>query len=138
MTIVVGYVPTPEGRAALRRAAEEARLREASLVVVSSVDAGSGPDAPSQEEVDAELDLVKQELAELGLAFEVRRCDRGRLASEDILDVVEEVDAELVVIGVRRRSRVGKLVLGSHAQTVILNAPCPVVAVKPAQTASAD
>jgi nucleotide-binding universal stress UspA family protein len=56
---------------------------------------------------------------------------RGRDASEEILAVAHERRAELVVIGLRRRSPVGKLLLGSTAQRVLLDAPCPVLAVKP-------
>ena len=85
-TIVVGYVPKPEGRAALRRAAEEA-------------------------EVGRDLKL---------------RID----PADDLVNVAQDVEADIIVIGLRRRSPVGKLILGSNAQRVLLDAPCPVLAVK--------
>ena len=56
---------------------------------------------------------------------------RGREASEEILAVAKEHRAELIVIGLRRRSPVGKLLMGSTAQRVLLDAACPVLAVKP-------
>lgn len=130
MTVVVGFVPTPEGEAALSRAAAEASLRQSSLVVVSSLDPDRERDRAAVARVEAELDRVKEKLAGEGLAFDVRRLDTGRLASEDLIDVAVSVDAEMIVIGLRRRSPVGKLILGSHAQTILLSAPCPVLAVK--------
>jgi nucleotide-binding universal stress UspA family protein len=55
---------------------------------------------------------------------------RGLDPAEDLLKVAEEVSAELIIIGLRRRSPVGKLILGSNAQRILLDAPCPVLAVK--------
>ena len=55
---------------------------------------------------------------------------RGNDAPEDIVEVAEEVGADFIVIGLRRRSPVGKLILGSNAQRILLDANCPVLAVK--------
>jgi len=132
-TIVVGYVPKPEGRAALRRAAEEAKLRNSSLVVVNSHRGGrefDGDDAIKSEE---ELEEIKAELAAAGVPHEVRQLVRGMDPAEDLVSVATEVGAECIVIGLRRRSPVGKLILGSNAQRVLLDAPCPVLAVKAAE-----
>ncbi len=119
-TIVVGYVPKPEGAAALARAIEEARLRGARLLVVSSDRGG----------LDAEANAIGEQLAASGVEHEVRRIAAGSDAARDLEDVAGEVDAELLVIGLRRRSPVGKLILGSSAQRILLDAPCPVLAVK--------
>lgn len=122
--IVVGYVPKAEGRAALRRAAEEAKLRGLPLVVINSVrtetDAG----------VDTELDSVRRQLESAGITAEVRQLARGLDVADDLIAVAEETGADFIVIGLRRRSPVGKLILGSNAQRILLDAPCPVLAVK--------
>jgi len=55
---------------------------------------------------------------------------RGLEPAEDIIAVAQEVSADFIVIGLRRRSPVGKLILGSNAQRILLEAPCPVLAVK--------
>ena len=55
---------------------------------------------------------------------------RGFEPSEDLIGIAEDADAELIVIGLRRRSPVGKLILGSNAQRILLDAKCPVLAVK--------
>ena len=65
-----------------------------------------------------------------GVVVDVRQPETGLEASEDLLSIAEEVDAELIVIGLRRRSPVGKLILGSNAQRILLDAHCPVLAVK--------
>ncbi|HEX6515095.1 MAG TPA: universal stress protein [Nocardioidaceae bacterium] len=129
-TIVVGYVPKPEGQAALRRAAEEARLREARLVVVNSHRGGREFDRDDAIETEAQLEEVRSQLEAAGVEHEVRQLVRGMDPAEDLVNVATEVAAEFIVIGLRRRSPVGKLILGSNAQRVLLEAPCPVLAVK--------
>ncbi len=129
-TIVVGYVPKPEGKAAVRRGVAEAKLRGSRLVVVSS--ARGGRDFESEDAVQAEQDMddVREHLDQSGVQFEVRQLVRGMEVAEDVIAVAEESGAELIVIGLRRRSPVGKLILGSNAQSILLDAPCAVLAVK--------
>ena len=65
-----------------------------------------------------------------GIEHDVRGLVRGNEPAEDVVDVAEENNAELIVIGLRRRSPVGKLIMGSNAQRILLDAECPVLAVK--------
>ena len=130
MTIVVGFVPTKEGRAALNRAVEEARARRARLVVINSNRGGRDFDDESSQAAEAELQRVTDELRGDGLALEVRQLVRGNEPAEDLISVANETDADLIVIGLRRRTPVGKLILGSNAQRILLDAPCAVLAVK--------
>lgn len=129
MGIVVGYLATPEGRAALGAAIEEARQRDTRVVVVVS----SRPDEPEEQRaaVEAELEKVRTELASAEVDHEVRLLTGGDVA-DDLIATAEEVGAQLVVLGLRRRSPVGKLILGANAQRVLFDAPCPVLTVKPA------
>ncbi len=129
-TIVVGYVPKPEGKAALERAAEEAKLRSSRLVVVNSHRGGREFDSDDAIESEAQLEEVRTQMAGHGVEFDIRQLVRGMDPAEDLVNVANEVDADLIVIGLRRRSPVGKLILGSNAQRVLLDAPCPVLAVK--------
>jgi nucleotide-binding universal stress UspA family protein len=115
--IVVGYSAKPEGRAALKRALSEARLRSAALVVV---------DTSSEAEAG---DLVA-ELAASGITYEIRTPADVDDSAEELIRIAETTDADFIVIGLRRRSPVGKLLLGSNAQRVLLDAACPVLAVK--------
>jgi len=129
-TIVVGYVPKPEGHAALHRATEEARLRGARLVVVNSHRGGREFDRDDAVHSEEDLDGIRSRLDAAGVDHEVRQLVRGMDPADDLVNVATEVEAELLVIGLRRRSPVGKLILGSNAQRVLLDAPCPVLAVK--------
>lgn len=130
MAIVVGYVATKEGRAALKRAAEECVLRGSKLVVISSHRGGKDFDADESARFESELERIKGVLEERGLDHEVRQLVRGNDPAEDLISVAEQENAEFIVIGLRRRSPVGKLILGSNAQRILLDASCPVLAVK--------
>lgn len=128
MGIVVGYLATPEGRAALDAAVQEAGIRGRDVVVVVSL--RSDEPAEQRAAIEAELTQVDQDLTARGVAHEVRLLSGGDIA-DDLLATAEEVSAELVVIGLRQRSPVGKLILGANAQRVLFDAPCPVLTVKP-------
>jgi nucleotide-binding universal stress UspA family protein len=132
-TIVVGYVPKSEGRAALRRAVEEAQLRKAKLVIVNSHRGGRDFDREDALETESQLQEVRDQLEESGVEHEIRQLVRGMDPAEDLITVAEEVGSDFIVIGLRRRTPVGKLILGSNAQRVLLEAPCPVMAVKAAE-----
>ena len=129
MSVVVGYVPRREGETALTHAVQEARSRDTLLVVVNT---SRGDATVDQRYVDDEqLSALRARLAESGVEHQVVHATRGLEASEEILAVAQEHRAELIVIGLRRRSPVGKLLMGSTAQRVLLDAACPVLAVKP-------
>ena len=130
MAIVVGYVPTKEGRAALRRAADESLLRKSKLVVINSQRGGRDFDAEEAQRFEADLARIQSELDAEGLEHEVRQLVRGNEPAEDLIAVAESEQAEFIVIGLRRRTPVGKLILGSNAQRILLDASCPVLAVK--------
>jgi nucleotide-binding universal stress UspA family protein len=127
MTVVVGYVPTGEGEAALTAAADEARRRGTGIVVVSSTKGESHVD-PTYRQTSALAHLAAGLRSE-GLHVDVRYT-RGGDPADAIVSAAQEVDAELVVVGLRRRSPIGKVLLGSTAQSVLLHAPCSVLAVR--------
>ena len=130
MTIVVGYVPTPEGEAALTAGISEARLREEPLHVVNTSRGESLVDSRFASE-DA-LAGVRARLAQSGVAHEIDQHVGRSEASDELVDIADRVRASLIVIGLRRRSPTGKLITGSQAQRVLLDANCPVLAVKAA------
>ncbi|MHB1064026.1 MAG: universal stress protein [Georgenia sp.] len=128
MTIVVGYTTRPEGRAALERALVEATAHGESVVVLN-VSEGDGRADPMLASED-DLTVVRDRLNQAGVEGVVRQLVRGKDPSEEIVTTVEEVGASLVVIGLRKRSPVRKLVLGSNSQKILLNTDVPVLAVK--------
>lgn len=125
MSVVLSYIPSPEGRGALAFGFVEAHMRATELVVIAEGDSASEPDfeaAIREAQAVAQAGDVQWRLA-------VNTADRTH--AENLIDASYEADVELLVLGMKRRSPVGKLLLGSMAQQVLLDAHCPVVAVKP-------
>ena len=127
MTMVLGYVPTPPGRAALEAAIAEARLRGESLHVINSSRGDSYVDSSFAGEDD--LAELRTRLEAGGIPFEIEQ-RLGEDGAEAVISVAQEQGAQLVVIGLRRRTATGKLIFGSDAQRILLGVDCPVLAVK--------
>ena len=128
--VVVGYVAKPEGEAAVEQGIAEAKLRNATLIVVNSHRGGREFDDDTSARSDQDLSGLEARLKKSGLEYEVRQLVRGFEPAEDLINIAETSGAELIVIGLRRRTPVGKLILGSNAQRILLDAHCPVLAVK--------
>jgi nucleotide-binding universal stress UspA family protein len=130
MRIIVGYIKSPEGKAALDAAIAETKLRGGQLLVIHSMRGGTRDEGEETLSYREELAAVEGRLKQEDVAFRIRELVRGRSPAEDMVDVAEEEQADLIVIGLRRRSPVAKLVLGSNAQNILLRSHCPVLAVK--------
>ncbi|MBO3102854.1 universal stress protein [Cellulomonas fengjieae] len=128
MNIVVGYVHTPEGEAALDAAIAQARVSDADLFVISGPD--TGDDNAFEISLEQHADALSTRLDGLHVRNVVYPHDPTTDPADEILDRARISGADLIVIGVRRRSPVGKLLLGSTAQRVLLEADAPVLAVK--------
>ena len=127
MKILVGYTPTPEGIAAVDFAIDHAKLTDAHLTVLNTGKNGDYSDpvyATSQD-----IDALEADLSEKGIEYEIRRPNDGLSATDSLLGICEQIGADLLVIGLRKRSAVGKLITGSTAQAVLLGSSVPVVAV---------
>jgi nucleotide-binding universal stress UspA family protein len=127
--VVVGYVPGPVGRAALDAGIAEARVRGVRLVVVNT---SPGDALVDERFVSADgVAALEAELAALDVPAELRQPRTWQDVAEDLDEVATEIEADLIVIGLRRRSSVGKLILGSAASRILLTAQHAVLAVKP-------
>lgn len=132
MRIAVGFLRSDEGRAAFEAAIAEAKLRDATLIVVHSMRGGERDEAEIVRAYNEAFEKAEKDLDQSGIAYEVKRFARGGSPADDLLQTAKDEAVDLLVIGIRRRSPVGKLLLGSNAQDIILHADCPVLAVKPA------
>lgn len=126
--IVLGYVPGTLGDAALDAAVDECGRRNATLLVINSTRADRTVDV--NYAFGPDMAALEARLAASGVEHEIRQFTSSQLASDDVLEAAEKVDADLIVIGVRRRSPVGKMLMGSDAQRILLQADCNVLAVK--------
>ena len=124
--IVVGFIATAEGRAALDAAVAEAQRRGERLQVLVH-----GPRGSDQSDIDSAVAEARERLDSTDVGHDVQHVQPGDDVAEALMNAAETTDASLIVIGLRRRSPLGKLILGSNAQRILLDAPCHVLAVKP-------
>lgn len=128
MSVVVGYIPNEYGEAALDEAFAEAQRRGTGVVVVNTTKGDALVDKKYVGEQGR--DSLQRRLSAAPVDVELRQTI-GADTADEILDVVREVAAEALVIGIRHRSQMGKMLMGSVATRLLMEAPCPVVAVKP-------
>jgi nucleotide-binding universal stress UspA family protein len=130
MKILVGFDGSKASKAALKLAAEHAQAFDAQIFLVQSM--VGGPEVPKRdfEKAESELEYQKSQFINKNIACESLLSIRGLEPGEDLVRLAKEQQVGEIILGVKRRSKVGKLIFGSTAQYVILNAPCPVVTVK--------
>ena len=130
MKILWGYDGSNASRAALEVAVKHAKAFGARLFLVSSMSKGTEEEQREIRQVEKELEDIKSRVESEAIACETHLLIRGMTPGEDLVNYAEENDIEEIVIGVRRRSKMGKLLFGSTTQVVILSAQCPVVTVR--------
>jgi nucleotide-binding universal stress UspA family protein len=128
MTILVAYVPRPEGQAALDKGIEIAKRRNERLIVVNASPGGHRTDSTMADPQDVER--IEELLLGSGLNAEFKQYVRGESAVSEIEALVDSLQISLLVLGLRKRTAVGKLIMGSVAQDILLSVSCPVLAVK--------
>lgn len=129
MTVLVSYIPTPEGWAALKLGTEQALQRHTAIVIVNIALDENYSDLTFADEKD--LDGVRMTLNHVGLTNTICQVTSETDVSEAILKAADEHHADLIVVGLRSRSPLAMAILGSNAQRIILGAHCPVLSVRP-------
>jgi nucleotide-binding universal stress UspA family protein len=130
MSVIVGYLSSERGHAALELGLSEARLRNTDLVIIHSLH-GAGVD--HDEDVvasDRELETIDEMLSKEGINYSIHNYVRGNSPSEDLVQAAADFDGQLIVIGLRQRTSAGKFLLGSNAHDILMNAPCPVLTIR--------
>jgi len=118
-------------RELLREAQTHARVWNASLEVVKTVTRELAIKHSKIIEMEKELEeRVREEFQDDSVAFNVQLLLTSLEPGEKLVKFVEEEQIDLVFLGIRKKSKVGKFFFGSTAQYMILQAPCPVVAIK--------
>jgi nucleotide-binding universal stress UspA family protein len=130
MKILVAYDGSKVTKEALQLAIKHAGAFKGSILLVHSM--VGGPEIPRKEFEAAEKELQQQEiiLKGDGLSCETLLSVRGLEAGEDMVRIATEKKVDEIIIGLQRKSKVGKLLFGSTAQFIIMNAPCPVVTIR--------
>ena len=130
MKFLVAYNGTKESEAALELAKTHAKTFDAKLLVVFSSEGGKGEKPEEISKIENDLERIQKDISEDGIACEVEQLARGLTPGEDIVLFAKENDIEQIYVGIRKKSRTSKLILGSTAQYIILKAKCPVTSVK--------
>jgi nucleotide-binding universal stress UspA family protein len=130
MKILVGYDRSNSANDALELAKDHATAFDADVHVVTSMVGANNNQYDDMQRAELGLDYAKALLEENGITCETHLLIRGLLPGEDLVKFAEDNQINEIIVGVRRRSKVSKLLMGSTAQHVILNAPCPVVTIK--------
>lgn len=132
MNVAVIHAPSPEGREALRRAAHEAVTTSGMLLILHLL-SGSADERAEAAERTAIARTVKAELATPDgqvPAHKLLLAPPGADTGATLVDLVASSKADLLVIGSRRRSPVGKLILGHHLNRLLLDVEIPILLVK--------
>ena len=130
MKILVGYDGTNSAKEALNLAKTHAKLFNASVDVVTSMQKGTEQQRDEIEQAERGLEYAKSLFEDSDITCNTHLLIRGLSAGEDLVEFATENQVDEIIVGVKRRSKVGKLLMGSTAQFVILQAECPVVSVK--------
>ena len=144
MKLVLGYNGSNSSKKALALVQKYAKNFNATVHILASLTGEKKPQEAASlttlkainEEVDAvkemesRLQYAKKTLAKEGITCETHLFVRGLEPGDDIVIFAKEVNADFIVMGIGKTSRVGKLLFGSNAQYVILEATCPVITVK--------
>jgi nucleotide-binding universal stress UspA family protein len=132
VTIAVAQNDSPEGQAALLHAAREAALQQVPLAVLHVLEFGQPDTEQHQDAMSREIQhtLVTAGVTTLDWSLFTATDEDGRAAA--LVALTEQVGADLLVIGSRRRTPIGKFLLGSTVQRVVLDSPVPVLVVKAA------
>jgi nucleotide-binding universal stress UspA family protein len=130
MKIVVGYDGTSAAKEALDLAKIHAKAFGATVEVVTSMEKGTEDQREEIEQAERGLEWAKSLFEENNIECGTHLLIRGMAPGEDLVEFAKETSADEIIVGVKRRSKVGKLLMGSTAQFVILQAACPVVSVK--------
>jgi nucleotide-binding universal stress UspA family protein len=127
---MVGYDGSNAAKDALVLAKKHAKAFEGKVFVISSLEKGSEDQLPKIEQAERDLDYAKTFFDKDGIPCETHLLIRGLSPGEDLIQFANENEIDEIIVGVKRRSNVGKLIFGSNARYVIMEANCPVVTIK--------
>ena len=132
MNILVGFDGSDCAKAALRKAQKHAAVFNSRLDVVTVVVRHSTDQSEEINKAENALKVIQEDCEEKGISSHTKLIIRETEPGEAIVEYASEKEYEELIIGVKKRSRVEKLLMGSNAQYIILNSPCPVLSVKEA------
>lgn len=129
MKMLVGYEESKVAQEALEVALKHARAFNADIFIVTALEQSHELKKEDIEAVEDKLEKLIKTHSINDLVCETSASVSYLTPGENLVEFAQENKIDEIFIGVKRRSKVGKLFFGSNAQYIILNAPCPVVTV---------
>jgi len=131
MNFLVPHDGSPASEAALLLAADQAQLyNDAKVIVIASLGGGTSETPADIGKATEYLRGAEKLMRERGIACESHQLARGLDPAEDVVQFAADNNIDFIYVGIKKKSRTQKIILGSNAQYIILKAPCPVVTVK--------
>lgn len=128
---MVAYNGSVASKAALELAKHQALLRGSHIDVVTSMEGGPKEKPEAISAANFALEEAGSELKAAGISHKIHQLVRGLSPGEDIVKFAADNAVDFIFVGIEKKSRTQKILLGSTAQFIILKAGCPVVTLKP-------
>ncbi len=131
MKVMICYDGSPEAGRALDLAMDQAKAFSAETLIVTALEGDPKEQLEQLGESEKVLENAVKQLSDAGLQSETKMLPANALSvGENLVYLAKDEAVDLIIIGVRRKSKVGKLLFGSTVQNVILTSHCPVITVK--------
>jgi nucleotide-binding universal stress UspA family protein len=130
MKILVGYDGSKVADDVIKLTHEHAKAFKADVYIVTSMEQDPALKKEDIDKAESKLEKLRTSFRADDIPCEAQTSVSYQSPGEDLVNYAKDNSIDQVIIGIRRRSKVGKLVFGSTAQYVILEAPCPVLTVK--------
>jgi len=130
MKFLVGYNGSKAAQSALALAKDFAKVFSAKVYVLVSMEGGSSERIEDVTKARADIEYAENFLKQENVDCDVREMVRGLSPGEDLIKFARDNDIDQIFVGIEKKTRTRKILLGSTAQYVILKAPCPVISVK--------
>lgn len=129
MKVLVGYNGGKSGELSLKFAADYAKKNNAFVYIITSLEGGASEKLSDIAKVEKHLEFAAKIMKESGLNYDARQIVRGLSPGEDIVLFTKENSIDHIFLGIKKKSRAQKIILGSTVQYVVLKAPCPVTTI---------
>ena len=130
MKFLVGFDSGPAAKRALALACEQAKSMDALVFVVTSMEGGDKESPDAIKEAEESLQWAKDYLLKEHIQCETIQLARGLSPGEDLVKFADDNAVDFIFLGIEKKSRTRKIILGSTAQFIILKGPCPVTTTK--------
>lgn len=128
--ILVGYDGSESSKRKIDVVKIHAKAHDAKVFVIKSHKTGTSNDTDDIKNSEKTLNEAKKIFESENIECETRLMVHGNSPGEDLVQFAEKNSVDLIFVGVKLKSKVGKFIFSSNAQYVVINAPCPVVTLK--------